>query len=177
MSDQAMGPKMWVPRNLQNDGMIEDVEVAHYTHLSLTQYVTASDYAALREELASYKEAVSQLHRDTAVQATTIDRLREELAQREGQIDTLANFILHSVPGEPSQSQGAVDTAIRVITTLREDLARVTHDYAQLQEAYNAKSAGVPLGPIVGAQTILNQQRHIATLQARIVELEGQPHD
>jgi hypothetical protein len=37
--------------------------------------------STLREELASYKEAVSQLHRDTAVQATTIDRLREELAQ------------------------------------------------------------------------------------------------
>ena len=104
-----------------------------------------------------------------------IAALREELAQRQGQIDTLANFILHSVPGEPSQSQGAVDTAIRVITTLREDLARVTHDYAQLQEAYNAKSAGVPLGPIVGAQTILNQQRHIATLQARLAELEPKP--
>ena len=58
---------------------------------------------------------------------------------------------------------------------LREELAQVKHDYAQLQEAYNAKAAGVPLGPIVGAQTILNQQRHIATLQARIAELEANP--
>jgi hypothetical protein len=57
-----------------------------------------------------------------------IAALREELAQRQGQIDTLANFILHSVPGEPSQSQGAVDTAIRVITTLREELAQVTQE-------------------------------------------------
>ena len=54
--------------------------------------------------------------------------LREELANRQGQIDTLANFILRSVPGEPSQSQGAVDTAIRVITTLREELAQVTQE-------------------------------------------------
>jgi hypothetical protein len=31
------------------------------------------------------------------------------------QIDRLAAFILEKVPGEPSQSQGAVDTAIRVM--------------------------------------------------------------
>lgn len=31
------------------------------------------------------------------------------------QIDRLATFILQNVPGEPSQNQGAVDTAIRLI--------------------------------------------------------------
>lgn len=31
------------------------------------------------------------------------------------QIDKLANFIMSEVEGEPSQSQGAVDTAIRII--------------------------------------------------------------
>ena len=33
----------------------------------------------------------------------------------EQQIDRLARFIMEEVPGEPSQSQGAVDTAIRII--------------------------------------------------------------
>lgn len=33
----------------------------------------------------------------------------------EQQIDRLATFIMDEVPGEPSQSQGAVDTAIRLI--------------------------------------------------------------
>jgi hypothetical protein len=33
------------------------------------------------------------------------------------QIDRLATFIMDEVPGEPSQSQGAVDTAIRIIRT------------------------------------------------------------
>lgn len=32
-----------------------------------------------------------------------------------GQMSELANFIMKEVDGEPSQSQGAVDTAIRII--------------------------------------------------------------
>lgn len=34
------------------------------------------------------------------------------------QIDRLAQFIMNEVPGEPSQSEGAVDCAIRVIREL-----------------------------------------------------------
>ena len=33
----------------------------------------------------------------------------------EGEITKLANYIMAEVPGEPSESQGACDTAIRVI--------------------------------------------------------------
>ena len=36
-----------------------------------------------------------------------------ETAQQ--QIDRLARFIMEEVPGEPSQSEGAIDTAIRLI--------------------------------------------------------------
>jgi hypothetical protein len=32
-----------------------------------------------------------------------------------GQIDKLANFIMNEVPGEPRESEGAVDCAIRII--------------------------------------------------------------
>ena len=35
------------------------------------------------------------------------------------QINELASFIMNEVPGEPSQSQGAVDTAIRIIRELQ----------------------------------------------------------
>ena len=31
------------------------------------------------------------------------------------QIDRLADFIMQNIPGEPSQSEGAVDTAIRLL--------------------------------------------------------------
>jgi hypothetical protein len=37
----------------------------------------------------------------------------EDLAS---QVDRLAKFIMSEIPGEPSQSQGAVDTAIRLLT-------------------------------------------------------------
>jgi len=33
----------------------------------------------------------------------------------ESQVDRLAKFILKSVPGEPSRSEGAIDTAIRLL--------------------------------------------------------------
>ena len=38
------------------------------------------------------------------------------------QIDKLANFIMANVEGEPSQSEGAGETAIRIITKLQIDL-------------------------------------------------------
>lgn len=40
----------------------------------------------------------------------------------QGQIDKLADFILEEVEGEPSQSEGAVDTAIRVIRGLQKEV-------------------------------------------------------
>lgn len=39
------------------------------------------------------------------------------------QISDLADFIMAEVPGEPSQNEGAVHTAIRVIRRLQEELA------------------------------------------------------
>ena len=49
-----------------------------------------------------------------------VDRVYELINQLDepevnSQIDKLANFIMSEVEGEPSQSQGAVDTAIRII--------------------------------------------------------------
>lgn len=37
----------------------------------------------------------------------------------QGQIHKLSQFIMHEVPGEPSESEGAVDCAIRIIETLQ----------------------------------------------------------
>lgn len=41
----------------------------------------------------------------------------------EGQIDKLANFIMSEIEGEPSQNEGAGDTAIRIIKKLQAELA------------------------------------------------------
>jgi hypothetical protein len=45
---------------------------------------------------------------DTQIEAPTSEAL-------ESQITRLARFILEHVPGEPSQNEGAVDTAIRIL--------------------------------------------------------------
>jgi hypothetical protein len=54
--------------------------------------------------------------------ANVIENLQERLERDTGlaraQIDKLARFILTEVEGEPSESEGAVDTAIRVIRDL-----------------------------------------------------------
>lgn len=50
------------------------------------------------------------------------DKQNEHLAN---QIDTLAGFILKNVPGEPSQSEGAVECAIRIIHQLQQKIAEL----------------------------------------------------
>ena len=43
------------------------------------------------------------------------EQMTTELLTPGEQIDKLAKFIMAEVPGEPSQSEGAIDTAIRII--------------------------------------------------------------
>jgi hypothetical protein len=56
------------------------------------------------------------------------------------QIERLATFIMREIPGEPSQSEGAVDTAIRVLGAQAARLAAVeqyVHDHeADLAAGY-----------------------------------------
>jgi hypothetical protein len=69
------------------------------------------------------------------------DRLQEEVAKLtaerdhlDGEIKRLADFIMAEVPGEPSQSQGAVDTAIRVIRALTAERDRLRELTAGVDE-------------------------------------------
>lgn len=47
----------------------------------------------------------------------------------ESQVNRLAEFIMAEVPGEPSQSEGAIDTAIRIITSLRDTNKALTAEF------------------------------------------------
>lgn len=40
---------------------------------------------------------------------------KEKLENLEAQVDRLAKFIMFNIPGEPSQSESACDTAIRLL--------------------------------------------------------------
>ena len=57
------------------------------------------------------------------------------MTDTQAQIDKLANFIMAEVPNEPSQSEGAVDTAIRIIATLTTALTEAEAKLAMAREA------------------------------------------
>jgi microcompartment protein CcmL/EutN len=49
----------------------------------------------------------------------------EIVSSLQSQIDGLAGFITANVPGEPAQSEGACDTAVRIIKNLQEQVQRL----------------------------------------------------
>lgn len=56
------------------------------------------------------------------------------------QIEILADYITSNIPTEPSQSQGAGDTAVRLLKQYREDIERLTAENKRLQdELYSAQ--------------------------------------
>ena len=58
-----------------------------------------------------------KINGDKVIYLNRLNPLIDQLDEPEvsSQIDKLANFIMSEVEGEPSQSQSAVDTAIRII--------------------------------------------------------------
>jgi len=75
--------------------------------------------------IETIREALTHLTDFVAAEAA-LDSLEADLTKMQeedvtetlqSQIDRLARFIMEEVPGEPSQSEGAVDTAIRIMRT------------------------------------------------------------
>lgn len=62
------------------------------------------------------------------------DKLSKDVKNYERQINKLASFIIDKVPGEPSRSEGAVDTAIRVIKQLQKERRRTQTALANFAE-------------------------------------------
>lgn len=77
------------------------------------------------------------------VEEDLVAKYVDENERLKAQIDRLAKFIMDDVPGEPSQSQGAVDAAIRIIAHLQEENAEL-RDMIKWQnaETVNAKVDG-----------------------------------
>jgi len=68
------------------------------------------------------------------------------------QIERLAEFIAHNIPGEPSQSEGAVDCAIRIMTSQREGIDAMARairgdGYSSLGAAKDWANKYAPLPP------------------------------
>lgn len=54
--------------------------------------------------------------------------------EKQTQIDKLANFIMNSVDGEPSQNEGAGDTAIRIIKQQQALIEQLVEALQQIDE-------------------------------------------
>ena len=57
-------------------------------------------------------------HRQTCTCFSCLPKHFEPEGEHESQVDRLAKFIMEEVEGEPSQSEGTIDTAIRIIREL-----------------------------------------------------------
>ena len=67
-----------------------------------------------------------------------VETLTAEVERLYAQVGELAAFIQREVPGEPSQSQGAVETAIRVIRTRDAALAEALGLLEEVREIFEA---------------------------------------
>ena len=52
------------------------------------------------------------------------------------QIDILTNYIMDKIPGEPSQSQGAGETAVRLLAQYREAFVSIMNELGVPGEGY-----------------------------------------
>ena len=63
------------------------------------------------------------------------------------QVGVLAQYIIDNIPGEPSRSEGAIATAIRVMTSMSDRMERARHELG-------VPSSGYP-APVVNAVELL----------------------
>lgn len=74
-----------------------------------------------------------------------VRNVESALSAAEQQIDKLATFIMENVPGEPSESEGAVDTAIRLLSALSAEWEQVGYVVPSADPTlYDANSTAYP---------------------------------
>lgn len=102
-------------------------------------------------DMAVAQNAVREFHMEGILRASVLTP--EPVTAESEQIGRLAQFILSEVPGEPSENEGAVDTAIRLI---RRGLPPLNAEAEQPTEAIvgpaPAEASGVVESPPPGAE-------------------------
>ena len=97
----------------------------------------------LRDEDSYYR--LQEKH--WCIDAEELERQRlaaaDSIEALEAQIDRLASFIMHCIEGEPSQNQGAVDTAIRIMTEQATTIGEQLAENERLREALGLADAAL----------------------------------
>lgn len=104
--------------------------------------IVAQFFDALEEKRSTEEADVAEYAGGAYDLFEIISDERATVNDLSGQIDRLAGFILNSVPGEPSQSEAAVDTAIRVIKNLVIEVSRLNSVNTALNDAVVLLKAG-----------------------------------
>ena len=76
-------------------------------------------------------------------------------------------FIVNGIPRRRAEATQLIAARLRADA---ERIAELERDLRHAQEATQALSDGKPLGPVVGAQIIFNQQERIRQLEAQLAE-------
>jgi len=131
---------------------------------AMTSKLDAETRAFVQGKLSATQDSQRRVSRASELAEYEIARLTreredaaEESLQLQSQIEQLGAFIIATIPGEPSQSQGAVDTAIRIIGE--------EHRLRSQAEALLSEANG-------GAERL---QRKIDEQAATIAQLRGEP--
>ena len=64
----------------------------------------------------------------------SLQQTQEQWETPSQQIERLANFIMNNIPGEPSKSEGAIDTAMRILSSSRTELLKELKGKAEMMK-------------------------------------------
>jgi hypothetical protein len=118
------------------DEKIATLQAQHFDAMGeLGAFVTMD--RDLRAQLAEVEKERDEVKSRLISALSRIEVLKAERDALGGQINRLANFIMSEVPGEPSQSEGAVDCAIRIIAAA----SKRERDAAKIEGMVRAKTA------------------------------------
>jgi hypothetical protein len=162
-----------------SDRVRPDVEVAPWVRdeiLQLEARLAAAEAHA--NELGDYLLAVTEELDMMGHCFSELPAAVAKLVEDSDQIDRLAKYIMAEVPGEPSQSEGAVDTAIRVMRDMQarlaaaEEKARGCDDCPELIVRDNARAMVCALkGELKTANAALAEE------QRKVDRAEAAGHD
>lgn len=133
-----------------------------------TVHGTFIDHHDFRQALAEKDEKIERLTQEAQIhaqEARTANRTIAEIYQ-----------VVSGATGEPGNWHGA-EPVEQALAEKDLEIASIKHAYAQLSEAYEANVAGIPLGPRVRAQTIMDQQIAYQQLMAKAVRFAAALYD
>jgi len=124
----------------------------------MTNKLDAHTRAFVQGKLSATQDSQRRVHMAGEIAEYEIGKLvseredaNEESLQLQSQIEQLGAFIIATIPGEPSQSQGAVDTAIRIIGEQHAALQRSEQMLAEanhtIEQLHAAKTITAPIDP------------------------------